>query len=476
MRLRHAIVACLAVVSAARAQAPTFDDVFIGDVSLDAGGTRPLYTDIYVPSGATSPTPLVVFVHGGSWRTGDHNGVPPPILELLSSGIAIATSGHRSSTEAIYPAQLFDLKGLVRYLRGKAIDYNIDPARIAVWGVSSGGHLGLLLATTHGVAELEGDVGGNLSYSSRVAAAVDYFGPTDLLYMGADVLTPPGTLFDHDAQDSANSELIGFNGPGEGMGVLRANEQNPLPPYPEKVALAQSANPITFLTPDDPPIFLTHGEQDVFVPHLQSSRLFDAAIAAGMGTVFRSDPLAGHGSMHASAYAQSRAFLVRVLFDGPQSEGVPYCFGDGTGTACPCSNASPAGKFVGCRTSTTDGGRLRATGSASTNVDTLALKCTDVTGTLATFHGSTAMEANGQGTPFGQGLRCIEGAAIRLGTRAVVNGVVQYPANGDTPVTLQGGLLPGTTYYFQVTFRDSPAACSAASLNTTNGLAITTTP
>ncbi len=66
MRLRFLIPALLAVSSIAGAQTPTHDDVFIGDAPLDAGGTQSILSDIFLPTGATAPTPIVIYIHGGS--------------------------------------------------------------------------------------------------------------------------------------------------------------------------------------------------------------------------------------------------------------------------------------------------------------------------------------------------------------------------------------------------------------------------
>jgi len=367
------------------------------------------------------------------------------------------------------------VKGLVRFLRGKASTYNINPNRIGCWGISSGGYLALLMATSSGVAELEGDTGGNLEFPSHIAAAVDYFGPTDILNMQPDVQTPPGTLFDHDVESSANSRLIGFGGPGEGMGVLRASIDDPLSPYAEKVALALSANPIQYLTLDDPPMFITHGVFDTLVPDRQSQRFFDAAVAIGLGPVFKHDPTSGHGSLPNSTYAESRAFLVRVFFDGPQSTGIPFCFGDASGTACPCASAVPSTGFVGCRTSVTAGGKLRASGVASVSNDTLKLQASQITGPAFFFAGS-AIEANGSGALFGDGLRCIANPSVRLGTRPMVHGSASFPSTNAASISAQHPVIAGTTRFFQASFRDAQSSCGLGGMNATNGIAVTYLP
>jgi poly(3-hydroxybutyrate) depolymerase len=183
MHLRHLLLAFVAFCPLAAAQVPAFDDVVVGIVPLDGGGTVPLYTDVYLPANAGAPTPCVVWIHGGGWLSGSHNGLPAAVAALIPSGVAVASAGHRFSDQAIFPAQLHDVKGLVRHLRANAALYNIDPDRIACWGASSGGHLAALLATTGDVPALEGNSGGNTQYSSRVLAAVDYNGPTDLLML-----------------------------------------------------------------------------------------------------------------------------------------------------------------------------------------------------------------------------------------------------------------------------------------------------
>ena len=152
-------------------------------------------------------------------------------------------------------------------------------------------------------------------YSSRIQAAVDYFGPTDLLQMNLDVTTPPGSIINHDAPDSPESQLIGFDGTGEGIGVLRNNLSNPNPPFPKKAALVQFANPIQHVTPEDPPVFIAHGTQDTLVPMNQSVRLATALDPADIEHVMRVVVGAGHGfgTQSATVDAEAIAFLTEQL-------------------------------------------------------------------------------------------------------------------------------------------------------------------
>lgn len=302
------------VVAGAAAQiTPTHNDVLFGVAPRDAGGTVPLFIDIYIPPGGSGPFPVLVWIHGGGWSGGTHNNPPPAAQLLLMRGIAIASISYRLSGEAIFPAQIHDVKGAVRFIRANAQTYNFNPARVGSWGSSAGGHLSALLGMSGGVAPLEGVSGGNLGYSSRVQACVDYFGPTDILHMNPDVTTPPGSTLDHDSPGSPESHLVGWDDPGQGIGNIRANLSNPAAPYPALVTMCNQVNPVTWVTPDDPPTFIGHGMADTLVPLNQSTRLAIALQTAGLAHEYRQIAGAGHGSLGASTDQAVVAFLASIL-------------------------------------------------------------------------------------------------------------------------------------------------------------------
>lgn len=477
MQIRILPLALLALTSVAAAQVPTHDDVVIGQVALDAGGSVPLFADVYLPTNAGPTTPCLVWIHGGGWATGSHNGMPTAIQRLLDSGVALVSAGYRLSDQAIFPAQIHDVKGVVRHVRANAALYHIDPSRIACWGASAGGHLAALLATTGDDPALEGTSGGNAHVSSRVMAAVDYSGPTDLLMTNPDVIHPqPGCYLDHDAPDSYNSRLIGFDGPNQGIGALRNNLDSAVSPFPEMLALVQQANPITHLTLDDAPIFIAHGVIDTIIPTAQSSRLHLAALAIGLPSVMKIDPNHGHGSLDGTTYAATRSFLLERFHAG-HTAGVAYCFGDQSGAACPCGNASAPTAYEGCQNSTLSGGRLRAEGRSTMSFDSLTLFGTRMPNSSTVYVKGMAMNMDGVGSALSDGLMCISGPFIRLGTKFNVNGASRFPASGDAKIsTLGGGVAPGTTHYFQAIYRDEFEFCQQHSFNLTNGVAVTFTP
>ncbi|MCX7885842.1 MAG: alpha/beta hydrolase, partial [Verrucomicrobiae bacterium] len=242
------------------------------DVPYIANGHERQKLDLFLPEKPAGPLPLIIWIHGGGWAAGSKEGCPPLRAGYVERGYAVASIGYRLSGDAIFPAQIEDCKSAVRWLRANAKQYGLDPDRFAVWGSSAGGHLAALLGTSGDVKAF--DVGENLHVTSRVQAVCDYYGPTDFLQM--DAHAPPDARLKHDSPASPESRLIG--------GPIQENK--------EKVA---RANPITYVTPDDPPFLIVHGDADPVVPIHQSKLLFEALKKAGVPVRFHTIKGAGHG-------------------------------------------------------------------------------------------------------------------------------------------------------------------------------------
>ena len=238
------------------------------DVAYVTDGHERQKLDLYVPD-AGNNLPLIIWIHGGAWRGGNKTRYAP--MKYLTSGYAGVSLNYRLSQHAIFPAQIEDVKAAVRWLRANAETYRFDPNRFAVWGSSAGGHLAAMLGTAGDVTEFEG--GENLEVSSRVQAVVDYFGPTDFLQMDAHRF-PDGLV--HDAPDSPESQLVG----------------GPIQEHKHRVA---RANPITYVSTDDPPFLIIHGDRDKLVPYHQSVLLKDALKAASVPFTFYRVVGGGHG-------------------------------------------------------------------------------------------------------------------------------------------------------------------------------------
>jgi acetyl esterase/lipase len=220
------------------------------DVAYVTRGHERQKLDLYLPAAGTN-LPLIVWVHGGAWRAGSKENCPA--RPFVREGFAVASINYRLSQHAVFPAQIEDCKAAIRWLRAHARVNGIDPDRIGVWGSSAGGHLVALLGTTGNVKEF--DVGEYLEFSSRVQAVCDWFGPTDFTVMNKF----PGTTVQKNRDKAAR------------------------------------ANPITYVSQDDPPFLIMHGDQDPLVPLNQSELLADALKKAGVEVTFQVVKGAGHG-------------------------------------------------------------------------------------------------------------------------------------------------------------------------------------
>jgi acetyl esterase/lipase len=226
-----------------------------------------LHLNLFVPRDVERP-PLVVFIHGGSWRAGSYRS--GSVEWLAEEGFAVASIAYRFSDVAKFPAQIHDCKAAIRWLRSHAKEYGYDSARIGVAGSSAGGHLAVLLGTSGDVADLEGTVGGNLDQSSRVAAVVDYYGPTDFVLRGK---THPERAND---PKSGTYQLLG----GAAIDL------------PEQ---ARRASGVTYVSADDPPLLILHGDQDRTVFMDQSESIRDAYMRLKLPVELIVVPGGGHG-------------------------------------------------------------------------------------------------------------------------------------------------------------------------------------
>lgn len=258
-----------------------------------ANASKSQTLDLYLPAGE-GPFPLVINIHGGAFKVGDKRMLDTPVKRaLLDAGYAVATINYRLSGEAVFPAAVLDAKAAVRFLRASAARYRLDPARFAAFGQSAGGNLASMLGTTGGVAEFDDAALGNPAVSSRVQAVIDWFGPTDFLQMDRQAAEQGCSAADqtHDLASSPESRYLGAA----------------IQTVPD---LAAKANPISYISADDPPFLLQKGSQDCTVPYAQSGLLADALKAAGRSVRFDTLTGAGHGGSAFTSAANVKALLV----------------------------------------------------------------------------------------------------------------------------------------------------------------------
>ena len=283
-------LAALVLSASCAAAQPAEDLKILRNIVYSRPAGRKLLLDLYLPERGARPLPVVVWIYGGAWRAGSKDdGQTRAALWLTRHGYAVAAFNYRLSQEAKFPAQIQDARAAVRWLRRHGAGYGLDPARIAVWGASAGGHLAALLGVSAGANDLDGpEADGEVS--PRVQAVIDFHGPTDFLQMDAHAL--PGGMR-HNPAESPESQLIG--------GAIQDN--------PDKVA---RANPVTYVHRDAAAFLILHGERDPLVPVHQSELLFDALRRAGAPAIFHKIAGAGHGGPEFSD-AVVRAMVLAFL-------------------------------------------------------------------------------------------------------------------------------------------------------------------
>jgi acetyl esterase/lipase len=249
--------------------------------------------DVYLPKKRNSekPLPVIALIHGGGWVNGDRLGYAAQAIQLAHTGdYAAVTVGYRLTKEAHWPAQVHDCKAAIRWIRAHAKELNLDANKIAAWGSSAGGHLSSLLGTSGDVEALEGDLGPNTSFSSRVQCVVNLCGPEDFTQ---------ALMFDKDGQPVWKDDAV--------SGLLGGNAQ-------EKTAEATAASPVTYVSKDDPPFITFHGTKDQRVAFLHAVLIHEAIGKAGGVSALIPITDGGHSSVsHPEVKIRGQKFTDRVL-------------------------------------------------------------------------------------------------------------------------------------------------------------------
>ncbi len=263
-------------------------DVVTGGVERENGilfaspGGVDLLLDLYLPKGVENP-PLLVFIHGGGWKGGDR--AQCKTSWVADHGYAVASIEYRLSQEALFPAQIHDCKGALRWLRAHEEEYGYDASRVVVAGTSAGGHLVSLMGTSGEVVALEGNTGGNEDQSSRVQGVISYYGAHD--FVKRSEMQP------HKTDESKGAVYLLLGGPVK-----------------ENLEAARAASPVTYVSEGDPPLLMLHGDQDPTVLLRQSQIMHQVYEDAGLDTYLFVVAGGGHGFAKS---AEEEALVLKFL-------------------------------------------------------------------------------------------------------------------------------------------------------------------
>ena len=218
--------------------------------------------DIFLPNTGKAPYPVVITVYGSAFfsNSSKANCFRENFGQsLLTNGFAVVSINHRSSADALWPAQIHDVKAAIRFIRANAASFSLDKSFIGITGYSSGGHLSVMAGVSGQIGQtevngfavdLDGMLGEHTSEDSHVNAVVNFFGPTNFLRMNS-----CGSSMDHDDANSPESSLIG--------GPIQENKEK-----------SELANPMNYVQAGIPPFLIFHGDKDPLVPPCQSEELY----------------------------------------------------------------------------------------------------------------------------------------------------------------------------------------------------------
>lgn len=256
LTMRHALALAVFVATTvnASAQPRVEKNVLYGMYSGAA-----MLLDVHYPGKSNGLG--VIFIAGSGWNAAlgyaalplkESPQVDMYVPSLLQAGYTVFTLTHRATPTFRYPAPLEDVQRAVRFIRHNAARFAIDPARLGGMGGSSGAHLVSLLATLDGAGEASDPDPVNRQ-GAKLQCAVARAAPTDLTQMNATVGGPLVIL------------LLG----------ARVDDATPKNSIEYKTAWA--ASPVNYVSADDPPTLLIHGDADRTVPFHQSE-LLEAAL------------------------------------------------------------------------------------------------------------------------------------------------------------------------------------------------------
>ena len=224
-----------------------------------------LKLDLYRPKEAGTPSPVIVFVHGGGWKNGNKERGRRGAW-MVPHGFAVASINYRLIGAGKWPDQINDCYAAVRWVRDNAQKYNLDGERVGCWGTSAGGHLAALMGTR--------PFPGMESTSSRVQAVMDWYGPSELLSM------PPNNV----GNGRTEADIAKSNG----AQLLGATVRD----VPK---LAKDASALDQVSKDSAPFLIMHGTADKGVPLVQSEKLHAKLVAHGVESTLLAHEGAGHG-------------------------------------------------------------------------------------------------------------------------------------------------------------------------------------
>ena len=247
--------------------------------------------DVYQPSGVTTPSPTIMYIHGGGWTGGSKEANALTTLPYMAMGWTVVNVDYRLAKVSLAPAAVEDSRCALRWVYRNAKQYNFDLNKLVVTGQSSGGHLALMAGMLPASAGLDSECPG--TEELKVAAIINWYGITDVVEL----------------LDGPNTRPFAVTW----LGSVANREE-----------LAKRVSPLTYVRPGLPPILSIQGDADPTVPYTQSVRLRQALDKAGVPNEHVTVPGGKHGNFPEAEYVRIygviRGFLTKHKLLAGQGE------------------------------------------------------------------------------------------------------------------------------------------------------------
>lgn len=262
--------------------------------------TVPYYTahvaqevNVYLPSSGAPPFPVVLFVHGGGWNSGQNSiNSTHPARYFLQNGCAVVSVEYRLSPVAAWPAQSYDVKAAIRWVRANGYRYHLNAYRMGLFGYSAGAHLAVLSALSPDVAVLRDATMGNGSVPEYVRGVVGW--------------ATPNYFPDNDAYLALNGFPTRTCGTTSNESFLLGGSATPIDPCGGTgLTLSTQAAPVTYVSASGCPVRLEHGDLDQTIAYQCAQDLATALTNAGRSVVFTRHAALDHSTIFSDATVQT---------------------------------------------------------------------------------------------------------------------------------------------------------------------------
>jgi acetyl esterase/lipase len=244
------------------------------DVVYAAANNTPLKLDVWYPRDSQTPTPTLVYIHGGGWIFGSKEGSVYQLLPYLEKGWRVVNVEYRMASNSLAPAAVEDTRCALRWIFRNARAYNFDKSKIVLTGHSAGGHLSLITGMLPDGTPLDNNCYASEKYGDekiKVAGIVNWYGITDVF----------------DVIQGANLK----NYAAMWMGSRK-----------DAAEVARQVSPLTYVRADLPPVITIHGDKDDVVPYSHATRLHAELDKAKVPNRLYTVKNGGHGMFELKEY------------------------------------------------------------------------------------------------------------------------------------------------------------------------------